>query len=130
MRAVRREPRKGVNPMTALSQGRSVSAAYGRTLRPPRGVVSNRGKYMGTTGTDGGAFPRAFLRLLQYCVLYRRFMPETYGAGQAKQSAAGMLHLHRIKAVGCQQPTRREGIYLGQSEEQRRSCFPAVCKRR
>ena len=102
MRAVRRDPRKGVNPMTALSQGRSVSAAYGRAQRPPRGVVSNRGKYMGTTGTDGGSFPLAFPGSLQYCVLYRRLMPGTSGAGQAEQSAAGMLHLYRIKAVGCQ----------------------------
>ncbi|MDE5588602.1 MAG: hypothetical protein K2J60_05610 [Acetatifactor sp.] len=102
MRAVRRDPRKGVNPMTALSQGRSVSAAYGRTLRPPRGVVSNRGKYMGTTGTDDGSFPLAFPGSLQYCVLCRRLMPGISGAGQAEQSAAGMLHLHRIKAVGCQ----------------------------
>ena len=130
MRAVRRDPRKGANPMTALSQGRSVSAAYGRAQRPPRGVVSNRGKYMGTMGTVCGSFPLASYGSLQYCVLYRRLMPGTYGAGQAAQSAAGMLHLHRIKAVGCQQPTRREGIYLGQSEEQRKSCFPAVCKRR
>ena len=101
MRAVRRDPRKGANPMTALSQGRSVSAAYGRAQRPPRGVVSNRGKYMGTMGAACGSFPPAFHGLLQYSVLYRRLMPGTFGAGQAEQSAAGMLHLHRIKAVGC-----------------------------
>ena len=82
MRAVRRDPRKGVNPMTALSQGRSVSAAYGRALRPPQGVVSNRGKYMGTMGTVCESFPLAFPGTLQYCVLYRRLMPEISGAGQ------------------------------------------------
>ena len=102
MRAVRRDPWKGVNPMTSLSQGRSVSAAYGRAQRPPRGVVSNRGKYIGPMGTACGSFPLAFHGLLQYCVLCRRLMPGTSGAGQAEQSAAGMLHLHRIKAVGCQ----------------------------
>lgn len=76
--------------------------SIGRILRPPRGIVSNRGKYMGATGTACGLFPLAFLGLLQYCVLYQRLMPETSDAGQDTQLAAGMLHLHRIKAVGCQ----------------------------
>lgn len=77
MRAAWREPRRGESPMTALSQDRSTSAAYGRILRPPRGVVSNRGKYMGTMGTACGSFLLAFLRLLQYCVAYWEIVPKT-----------------------------------------------------
>ena len=68
MRAVRREPRKGVNPMTALSQGRSVFAAYGCTLRPSRGVVSNRGKYMGNASLD---FPVAYLSEVEHSAVNR-----------------------------------------------------------
>ncbi len=68
MRAVRREPRKGGIPMTALSQGWSVSAAYGRTLRLPRGVVSNRRKYMGNASLD---IPVAYQSMVEHAAVNR-----------------------------------------------------------
>ena len=45
-----------------------MSADYGRTLRPPRGVVSNRGKYMGNASLD---IPVAYQSMVEHSAVNR-----------------------------------------------------------
>ncbi|MCM1233198.1 MAG: hypothetical protein NC489_24025 [Ruminococcus flavefaciens] len=70
--------------MTAVSRGRSLSAAYGRILRLLRGVVSNRGRSKQKTKDRyfrAGIFPGK-------CFHDRNYGGRLADAGRVSQTAA------------------------------------------